>query len=276
MNNNYVVVKNDGKTWIVYNQENNAFYEYNLEPETAQVYKGSKPDSTFSKNVKQFYSIFETTLYDTYGDFFLVPMYNYNYSSDYSTSSLRSIHFMTFRFNDVDYISEDDRHKDGVGFISSLETHNLSMGCPTNTKKFKDIYIKMINDSGHAIPLYISIYVDDVEIVSPESYEILYDHLTNTYYYAKKTESNKELVISRILGEFTLGKDPLGFKTIQQIKMRVGASGRAIKIVLRDGYDDTTALGAEEKGLPKRERNIRDFSITSIGIVYKIKKVKEG
>ena len=276
MNNNYIVVKNDGKTWIVYSGETDAFYEYNLESETAQVYIGENPDTNMTKKIKQFYSIFETTLYDSYGDFFLVPMYNYTYNSSYTDGELSAVDFMTFRFGDVDYITNDKAYKDGAGFISSLETHNLSMGYPTNTKKFKDVYIKLLNDSGHAIPLYITIYVDDKKVVDPEYYDIMYDGLTNTYYYTKKTESNKALAISRALGEFTLGEDPIGGKTVQQIKMRVGESGRSIRIILRDGYNSTNELSLEERGLPERERNIYNFAITSIGIVYKIKKVKEG
>ena len=82
--------------------------------------------------------------------------------------------------------------------------------------------------------------------------------------------------MSKVLGEFTLGVDPLGGKPIQQIKMRVGTKGRSIRIVLSDGYNDTTNLGSDQKGLPVRNRNIHDFSISTIGIVYKIKKVKEG
>lgn len=276
MNNNYIVVKNDGKTWIIYDEEIGAFYEYNLESNTAQVYVGEHPDTEITKKVKQFYSIFETTLYDSYGDFFLVPMYDYTYNSGYTVGTLSGIDLMLFRFADVDYIGKDKAYKDGVGFISSLETHNLTMGYPTNTKKFKDVYIKMINESGHAIPLYVTIYVDDKKVVDPEYYDIIYDGLTNTYYYAKKTESNKELLISRAIGEFTLGDDPIGGKTIQQIKMRVGSSGRSIRIILRDGYNDTTELDLDERGLPQRERNIYDFAITSIGISYKVKKVKEG
>ena len=56
----------------------------------------------------------------------------------------------------------------------------------------------------------------------------------------------------------------------------MGAKGRSIKIILRDGYNDPTNLGSTQRGLPIRNRNLYDFSIVTIGIVYKVKKVKEG
>ena len=119
---------------------------------------------------------------------------------------------------------------------------------------------------------------DDKVVLSPEDYKIVYDKETNTYYYVLLAENNYELNTSKALGEFTLGADALGEKTIQQIKVKVGEKGRAIKIKLSDGYNDTTELAKEGgiSGLPIRNRNIYDFSISSIGIVYKVKKVKEG
>lgn len=276
LNNNYVIVKNDGRTWMVYNTIASAFYEYNLEAVTGQVYDGTDIDKNMAKVSMPFYSIFESNLYDANGNFFIVPMYTYRYNYNYTESTLTGIDFMTFRFSDLDFLEEDVQHKDGYGFISTMETHNLNMGYPTNSKKFKDVYIKLINEGGHVIPLYITIYVDDIKIVDPDHYEIVFDKATNTYYYVLVSESNKSLATSKVLGEFTLGVDPLGGKPIQQIKMRVGTKGRSIRIVLSDGYNDTTNLGSDQKGLPVRNRNIHDFSISTIGIVYKIKKVKEG
>ena len=276
INSHYIVVKNDGSTWIVYNAQTGAFYEYDLEAETEPLYVGSTIEKDVSKKVIPFYTIFESNLYDTNGNFFVVPMYNFTYNSTYTEATLSGTKFMTFRFSDLDFLDDDLRHKDGYGFISTLETHNLNMGYPTNIKKFKDIYIKLINDSGHAIPLYITVIVDDVTIIDPRHYEILFDKPTNTYYYAEKAEHNKELAISKALGEFVLAEDPLGSKTIQQIKLRVGAKGKAIKIILSDGYNDTTGIPITSKGTPVRNRNLYDFSISVIGIVYKVKKVKEG
>ena len=276
INSNYVVVKNDGKTWIIYNTESNAFFEYNLESATGQTYRAGEPDEDLTKKYLPFYGIFETNIYDTNGNFFIVPMYDYEYNYNYTKGDLKKVSFMTFRFADIPYISEDRKHKDGYGFISSLETHNMSMGYPTNTKKFKEIYIKMINKSGHIIPLYVTIYVDDRIVVDPENYIIKYDKFTNTYYYVLLTESNGELNASKAIGELTLGEDILGGKTVQQVKFRIGESGRSIKIKIRDGYNDTSVLGSDGIGVPERARNDYDFTITTLGIVYKVKKVKEG
>lgn len=276
MNGHYVIVKNDGVSWILYNTTNEAFYEYNLESLVGQVYNNSSVDKTISKIAIPFYSIFEANLYDTNGNFFVIPMYNYAYNSSYSSATLASIDFMTFRFSNLEFLESNIRHKDGYGFISTLETHNMNMGYPTNIKKFKDLFIKLINESGHIIPLYITVYVDDNKIIDPDKYEILYDEYTNTYYYVLVSESNKQLDISKALGEFTLGEDTLGNKTVQQIKLRIGSKGKSIRIILSDGYNDITELGSEQKGLPNRKRNIYNFSINAIGIVYKVKKVKEG
>lgn len=276
INGNYIVVKNDGLTWIIYNTETGAFYEYNLESEIPQIYDNSVMDKDLAKRYLSFYSIFESNIYDSNGNFLVIPMYNYEYNETFTEAKLSKIKFMNFRFADLPYLDEPLKHKDGEGFISTLETHKMNMGYPTNTKKFKDIFIKLVNDSGYAIPLYITVYVDDKKIIDPEKYEIKYDGLTNTYYYVKITESNKALYTAQAIGEFTLGKDTLGDKTIQQIKMRVGAKGRSIKIRLSDGYNNLTELDYTGKGMPKRERNVHDFSISTIGIVYKLKKVKEG
>lgn len=276
MNSNYVVIKNDGRTWMIYNAETAAFYEYNLEAFSGQVYNGDEVDATMEKIAIPFYTIFASNLYDANGNFFIVPMYDFEYNSSYTNATLSGIKFMIFRFSSLDFLEEDKRHKDGYGFISTLETHNMHMGYPTNGKKFKDIYIKLINQSGHIIPLYITVYVDDSKVIDPDTYKIVYDEPTNTYYYVKISESNKELAISKALGEFTLGEDPLGNKTVQQIKLRVGTKGRSIKIILSDGYNDTTDLGVDQKGIPTRNRNLYNFSIATIGIVYKVKKVKEG
>ena len=274
MNGNYVVIKNDNMTWIVYNLENDAFYEFNLESEIPHYYTGGSLDENILKLQPPFEFGFETSLYDENGNFIMIPMADYERSESIWGAHKRK--FMTFRFADLDYLDVDKKHKDGYGFTSSLETHDLHMGYPTNTKKFKDIYIKMLNNSGHAIPLYVTIYVDDRVVISPENYVIKHDVASNTFYYVKVTESNEQLDVSKVLGEFTLGEDVLGNKTIQQIKFRIADSGRSIKIKLSDGYNDTSSLDLDDGGVPERKRNVYDFSILSIGIVYKVKKVKEG
>lgn len=279
MNNNYVVIKNDGISWIVYNTITEAFYEYNLESVDPRVYEKSEVDENIAKSTLPFYSVFPTSLYDAYGDFLLVPMYKYAYSDDFSTSTRSGMDVMMFRFNNLDFLDEDLKHKDGYGFTSSLETHYMNMGYPTHTKKFKDLYIKMINSSGHVIPLYVTIIVDDTVVVDPSEYVIKYNEENDTYYYVEKIDANAEIDVAKVLGEFTLGYDTLGEKTIQQIRIRIRQKGRGLKIKLSDGFNDYTNLIIDEetnKGFPNRNRNLYNFSISTIGIVYKLKKVKEG
>lgn len=272
LNNNYVIVKEDGKTWFIFNTETGAFYEYDLEALTQPVYNGDSKDD-INNNFHTFFSIFEAKVYDKHGNFFIVPMYNYTYNADYTKATFNKMEFRIFRFSDLTFIDEDKRHSDGEGFISELETHDLHLGYPTNNKKFKDVYIKMYNDTGKAIPLYVTIWVDDKIVVNPVEYVVKYDEETDTYYYVSTLQPSK------VLGEFKLGKDTLGDKNVQQIKIRVGEKGKAIKIKVSDGYDDTSKLmvdGKPKKGIAERYRNIYDFSIASIGISYKVKKVKEG
>lgn len=274
MNNHYIVVRNDGTSWYIYNNETSAFYEYNLESETGQVYKGDYLDEDIKKQSLPFYSVFAASLYDANGDFLLVPMYNYEFNDDYTVATKKGMEMMVFRFSDLDFINEDKRHKDGYGFVSTLETHQLNMGYPTHNKKFKEVYIKINNEAGRTIPFYVTIIVDDNTIVSPDEYKIEYDKNTDTYYYIRTAAKNYEFNVGSVLGEFKLGEDKLGNKTVQQIKIRVGAQGKGIKIKLSDGFNDTT--GIEQKGIPNRTRNNYKFKITTIGIVYKLKKVKEG
>ena len=279
MNNNYVVVKNDGKTWVIYNTTTDAFYEYNLESETGIVYDGREVDETIMRKTLPFYTIFQPGLYDEHGDFMLVPMYKYDYTSDYEDFEKTGMDVLLFRFSDLDFLPEDDKHKDSEGFISSLETHYMNMGYPMHTKKFKELFIKMINQSGHAIPLYITIYVDDIAVITPKDYIVYYNEGNDTYYYIEKIENNATIDISKALGEFVLSYDRLGNKTIQQLRFKIRKKGRALKIRISDGYNDYTNLltGDVEpvKGIPIRKRNDYNFSISSMGIVYKLKKVKE-
>lgn len=280
MNNNYVLIKNDGKTWVIYNTQTDAFYEYELESVDNKVYLGEDEDPFVKKKRIPFYSIFQANLYDEHGDFFVVPMYKYEYNSDYTIIDKKGMSIMIFRFNDLDFIETGLRHKDGDGFISSFETHAMNMGYPTHIKKFKNIFIKMINDSGHLIPLYVTIKVDDTTIIDPSKYVVAHDEETDTYFYVEKAENNYELVTAKVLGEIKLGQDKIGKHTIQQIKIKLDdAKGKSLKIILSDGYDDRTSLGVGDEGLkgePIRNRNLYDFSLSTIGIVYKLKKVKEG
>lgn len=162
-----------------------------------------------------------------------------------------------------------ERTDNGLTFVSTLETAALSLGTPTNTKKFKEVYFKLYNSYGKDIPLYITIEVDDKVVISPQNYVIKYNEETSTYYYVQETESNKELEGYNVLGTLELGDDPLGERTMQILKMRVGSKGRAIKIILSDG------ISQGQQGYSPNQNPYR-FDVATFGIVYKLKKVKEG
>lgn len=175
-----------------------------------------------------------------------------------------------FDFCSQDFTEEEtERTDNGLTFVSTIETPYMSLGSPTNTKKFKEIYLKLYNSYGKNIPLYVTIKVDDKVVVSPKNYVIEYDEKTFTYSYVEKVASNKTLKGYNVLGTMELGEDPLGERTLQILKMRVGDKGRSIKIILSDG------LSQGEDGYSPHQ-NMYRFDLATFGIVYKLKKVKEG
>lgn len=156
----------------------------------------------------------------------------------------------------------------GVSFVSSFETCYMSFNAPTNIKKFKEIYLKFYNKHGKFIPLYVTIKVDDKVVISPKDYVVSYDEETQTYYYNEVVGSNKELKGFRPLGTMILGEDIMGERTSMVLKMKVRAKGRAIKIIVSDGIEEGN------EGYTTVQNNYR-FDLSTIGVVYKLKKVKE-
>ena len=156
----------------------------------------------------------------------------------------------------------------GVSFVASFETCYMSFNAPTNIKKFKEIYLKFYNKHGKFIPLYVTIKVDDKVVISPKDYVVSYDEETQTYYYNEVVESNKELKGFRPLGTMILGEDIMGERTSMVLKMKVRAKGRAIKIIVSDGIEEGN------EGYTTVQNNYR-FDLSTIGVVYKLKKVKE-
>lgn len=312
LGNFYIMVRNDKNSLTIYDFYKDSFFEFDLEEtkETIKYNPKLDPDKNMegdmhiptefeydSKN-KSYGLCFQNLVFDEHGSSIYIPEYHFtnNYISvfdeTYGVIIMKSgLTMRCLRLSDLSFINEEDRHKDGIGFISELETPKLNMGSPTNTKKFKEIYIKMINDNDEAIPLYITIYIDDVAYISPEDYEVKYDADTNTYYYIYKKESNAVILqgaeilkAQEVLGTLTLGEDKLGQNTVYQLKIKINKKGRTIKIKLSDGYNDYDDLIPAETTSPtqtaivtyRRYRNIKNFSIIAMGIVYKLKKVKEG
>ena len=248
MGSTYIIIMKDGRTWFTYDTDNDMFlrHYYNLGDNVTIA--GISFIETLEEN--QIYAILGTK---KVGNSFVDDLVLYNFPLA----------------KDVNYSYKDSDE----GYISSFETPYINLGTPTNTKKFKNLFIKMYNETDSLIPLYVTVYVDDILAITPEDYTIELDEETNTYYYYFKVDNNAELLKAHnLLGELTLGKDTLGDNIIQQLKLKINAKGRAIKIILADGYDypnkDNSAI--------IKYRNNKKFSISTIGIVYKLKKVKEG
>lgn len=311
LGNFYIMVRSDKNSLTIYDFYKDTFFEFDLEEvketikynPTFDPEKNNEGDTHIptefgydSKN-KSYGLCFQNLIFDEHGSSIYIPEYKFtnNYIGVLDTYGVyvrkSGLTVRCLRLSDLLFINEEDRHRDGIGFISELETPKLNMGSPTNTKKFKEIYIKMVNDNDEAIPLYITIYIDDVAYISPEDYEVRYDADTNTYYYVYKKESNAVILqgaeilkAQEVLGTLTLGEDKLGQNTIYQLKIKINKKGRTIKIKLSDGYNDYDDLIPAETTSPtqtaivtyKRYRNIKNFSIIAMGIVYKLKKVKEG
>ena len=144
----------------------------------------------------------------------------------------------------------------------------MSFNAPTNIKKFKEVYLKFYNKHGKFIPLYVTIKVDDKTVISPKDYVVSYDEETQTYYYNEVIGSNKELKGFKPLGEMRLSEDIIGERTSMVLKIKVRAKGRAIKIIVSDGIEEG------EDGYKTVQNNYR-FDLSTIGVVYKLKKVKE-
>ena len=311
LGNFYIMVRNDKNSLTIYDFSKDSFLEFDLEEmkETVEFNPEYDPESNFEGELrvptsfeeddefKSYGLCFQNLIFDEHGSSIYIPEYTFrfyyvNVGNKYGGYRLKSGLIMRcLRISDLNFISEENRHKDGLGFISELETPKLNMGSPTNTKKFKEIYIKMINENNEAIPLYITIYIDDVAYISPEDYEVLYDNDTKTFYYVYKEESNATLLEGaeilkgqEVLGTITLGEDKIGQNTVYQLKLKINKKGRTIKIKLSDGYNDyrelipasTTSSGQTAIVTYTRHRNIKNFSIIAMGIVYKLKKVKEG
>ena len=328
LNDYYLIVRNDNNSIIAYNFVKETFFEIKLESSTPLMalnpnikidgemldyYFDSSTETCYEdtiplhfgdipKDANPFKLCFQNELFDEHGSSIYIPEYSYDftltqytaqiYPDEYPVYGLRSesghIALRKLRISDLEFIEEEERHKDGIGFISELETPKLSMGSPTNTKKFKSLYIKMTNSTGHAIPLYITIYIDDVAYITPEDYEVKFDSDTETFYYIYTSETNATLAegaeilkAQDVLGELVLGEDKLGNNTVYQLKIKINKKGRSIKIKISDGYNDIYDIipitGMQDKVVTcERSRNTLDFTITAIGIVYKLKKVKEG
>ena len=225
-------------------------------------------------------SIYYNYTMDAYYRFKNASTENMEYSIPFQYNKLQSILFYGIKEKEdvvsnhfdicVQNFASDELeiNDNGVSFVSSFETCYMSFNSPTNIKKFKEIYLKFYNKYGKFIPLYVTIKVDDKVVVSPKDYVVSYDEETQTYYYNEVIGSNKELKGFKPLGEMRLSEDIIGERTSMVLKIKVRAKGRAIKIIVSDGIEEG------EEGYKTVQNNYR-FDLSTIGVVYKLKKVKE-
>ena len=250
---NYYLLVNQGDTHeqVLYNFVNDAFYKLK--------YK-SRIDKIEGTDVITYKSIITSPYQNTKLPYTLY----YGYMEKTPNESTTKFDLVEQNFQG-DQAQELDK---SVSFNSTFETPYLSLGYPTNTKKFKQIYLKFYNKYSHYVPLYVTIKVDDKVVLSPNDYVIKYDAETKTYYYTNKNEPNASLNESKVLGTLKLGEDKLGVSTMQILKLRISEKGRSIKIIVSDGLEIGTNADYYQ--------NFNNFALSTIGIVYKLKKVKEG
>lgn len=162
----------------------------------------------------------------------------------------------------------------GLPYISKIKQPKILLGTPTNTKKWKKVIVNTKNESTGAIPLYITVEIDDITVLSPESYYV-YVNEDDDYVYYEKTlnpnedislKANMELGVGANLGEMILGATKLGDIKNSTFKIDVNGKGKGISVEIADNYIDDSGnmIGTNDK----------PFSISDIGFIYKLKKVK--
>lgn len=167
----------------------------------------------------------------------------------------------------LDFEADDIYTDDGKPYSTYFKMSKVFFGSPTNEKKFKNCIIKGYNEGNGLIPMYITIKVDDVPIITPETYFVRVDSDTNYIYYEKQVNSNGalNLKIGAVLGEMVLGETLLGSVRSQNVKTSFDAKGKSVSLELYDIYQ-----GEEET----YGNNTKPFSISDVGFIYKLKKVK--
>ena len=111
-------------------------------------------------------------------------------------------------------------------YESYLEQSKILLDTPTNNKKFKKLIVNCENDGDGAIPIYATVKVDDIVVLSPEDYFVRIDEDDNYIYYERfdnpnediSLKSNMQIVSGAILGELILGATKLGDQRSQTFK----------------------------------------------------------
>lgn len=152
----------------------------------------------------------------------------------------------------------------------SIRTTNIMFGYPTHSKKFKNLIVKTVADI--ALPIYITVLIDDYIHSSPMSYvavlnnegQIEYREILGKTDVTTTGEQTSNLILGdvvevidpdKVLGAFILGKTTLGTNKINVHKMNISGKGRVVQFLIE-------------------QISPAFFGINDIGIQYKLGKVR--
>jgi hypothetical protein len=178
-----------------------------------------------------------------------------------------------FTLKILDYEEKNTYTDDLLYYNSKAELVKVDFGTPTNNKKFKKVVIKGKNDGSASIPMYVSVIVGDIKVLSPENYYIRIDEDENHIYYEKTVNPNDSLDLKTgaVIGEIVLGETNLGAIKSQVFTTEISNKGKTISVIIEDNYETLDANGNPVVN----GTNDKPFSISDIGFEFKLKKPKE-
>lgn len=149
---------------------------------------------------------------------------------------------------------------DDFTYLFEVETPFWSFGYPLHEKKFKNIFVRV--DSAGRMPIDFSIVVDSKTALTAKTFRVTYNEFGEVEYELIYDPTLETLPIYTFLtttgelGEEILGEDALGKYPYQIHKINPAEKGKVINF----GF---------------RQKTPRMFSVESIGIVYKLGKMRE-
>lgn len=206
---------------------------------------------------------------------------------------LKKLHLFTLGIDMVSikdgvfYLYDEGYTDFGQTYQMIIETPNYMLGYPTHDKKFKNMFIKSKSTVKH--PVYITVYLEDNEVISPYEWVTNTDGIEGEIAYLKKDiasltsggttyivgGSENEVISTDNVGDidyesettttsiidenlkFNIGQDYLGGKETIIHKFVLSQKGKYIAFKITQDYNGPIAF--------------QDF-----GILFKLGKVKEG
>lgn len=150
-------------------------------------------------------------------------------------------------------------------------TPNFDFYYPTHEKKYKNFIIK--TNAHRAIPLRISVYIDDVLVLTSKKLKSVVNEdgsitYTNLDYANYETDDIYVVNPDFVIGKFILGETTIGEVPTQIHKIPLGFKGRNMAVqIYQGGYDESLGL----------DKQIAEyFGIQDFGYNYKLGKVREN